>query len=137
MPVRDKLDFFKVRFMSLSDSSNSYFTLEEQGDVLVVSFKSRLLNDEENIEQLGQELFSLVEQSSWLKLVLDLSKVDYLTSSVLGKLITLHRKLHRSQGKMVLIGLTEGVDAILRTSKLLTYFAIADSRDAAIAQLAS
>ena len=123
--------------MALPDQSNSYFALEEHGDVLVVHFKSRLLNDEENIEQLGQELFALVEQSNWLKLVLDLAKVDYLTSSVLGKLITLHRKLHRSQGKMVLIGLTEGVDAILRTSKLLTYFSIADSRDAAIAQLAS
>ena len=123
--------------MALPDQSNSYFALEEHGDVLVVHFKSRLLNDEENIEQLGQELFALVEQSNWLKLVLDLAKVDYLTSSVLGKLITLHRKLHRSQGKMVLIGLTEGVDSILRTSKLLTYFAIADSRDAAITQLAS
>lgn len=117
--------------------SNSYVTLEEHGDVLVVRFKSRLLNDEENIEQLGQELFSLVEQSNWLKLVLDLSNVDYLTSSVLGKLITLHRKLHRSQGKLVLFGLSEGVDAILRTSKLTTYFAIAENRDAAIAQLAS
>lgn len=123
--------------MPLPEQPNSYFTLEEHGDVLVVRFKSRLLNDEENIEQLGQALFALVEQFNWLKLVLDLSKVDYLTSSVLGKLITLHRKLHRSQGKMVLIGLTDGVDAILRTSKLLTYFSIAESRDAAIAQLAS
>ena len=115
----------------------AYLKLEEHGDVLVVAFTMRMLNDEENIEQLGQELFSLVEQSNWLKLVLDLSNVDYLTSSVIGKLITLHRKLHRCQGKMVLIGLTEGVDAILRTSKLLTYFAVAESRDAAIAQLAS
>ncbi len=104
---------------------------------MVVCFKSRLLNDEENIEQLGQELFSLVEQSNWLKLALDLTNVEYLTSSVLGKLITLHRKLHRSQGKLVLFGLSEGVDAILRTSKLLTYFAVAENRDGAIAQLAS
>ena len=123
--------------MALPDLTTTYTTLEERDDLLIVGFKMRMLNDEENIEQLGQELFALVEQSNWLKLVLDLAKVDYLTSSVLGKLITLHRKLHRSQGKMVLIGLTEGVDSILRTSKLLTYFAIADSRDAAIAQLAS
>lgn len=116
---------------------NNYVTLQEHGDVMVVCFKSRLLNDEENIEQLGQELFSLVEQSNWLKLALDLTSVEYLTSSVLGKLITLHRKLHRSQGKLVLFGLSEGVDAILRTSKLLTYFAIAENRDGAIAQLAS
>ncbi|GDY07580.1 hypothetical protein LBMAG52_10660 [Planctomycetia bacterium] len=117
--------------------SNSYITLAEHGDVLVVGFKTRLLNDEENIEQLGQELFSLVEQANWLKLVLDLTNVEYLTSSVLGKLITLHRKLHRSQGKMVLFGLSEGVDSILRTSNLLTYFAVAENRDAAIAQLTS
>ena len=123
--------------MPLPDQPNSYITLSEHGDVLVVSFKMRLLNDEENIEQLGQELFALVEQTNWLKLVLDLTNVEYLTSSVLGKLITLHRKLHRSQGKMVLFGLSEGVDAILRTSKLLTYFAVAENRDAAIAQLAS
>ena len=123
--------------MPQPDRSNSYITCEEHGDVMVVGFKMRLINDEENIEQLGQQLFALVEQSNWLKLVLDLSNVEYLTSSVLGKLITLHRKLHRIQGKMVLIGLSEGVDAILRTSKLLSYFAVAESRDAAIAQLAS
>ncbi len=123
--------------MPLPDQSNRFITLEEHGDVLVVRFRMRLLNDEENIEQLGQELFSLVEQANWLKLVLDLSDVEYLTSSVLGKLITLHRKLHRSQGKMVLFGLSAGVDAILRTSKLLTYFAVAENRDAAIAQLAT
>lgn len=123
--------------MPLPDHRNSFITLEEHGDVLVVRFKLCQLNEEENIEQLGQELFSLVEQANRLKLVLDLTNVEYLTSSVLGKLITLHRKLHRNQGKMVLFGLSEGVDAILRASKLLTYFAIAGNRDAAIAQLAS
>jgi anti-sigma B factor antagonist len=115
----------------------TYLTLQEQGDVIVVGFTMRMLNDEENIQQLGQELFSLVEQSNWLKIVLDLTNVDYLTSSVLGKLITLHRKLHRSQGKLVLFGLSPGVDSILRTAKLLTYFSVASSRDTAIAQMAS
>ena len=114
-----------------------YVKLQEHGDVLVVGFTMRMLNDEENIEQLGQELFSLVEQSNWLKLVLDLTNVEYLTSSVLGKLITLHRKLHRNKGKLVLFGLSPGVDSILRTAKLLTYFSVAESCDAAIAQLAS
>ena len=122
--------------MPLPDQLN-YLKLQEFGDVLVVGFTMRMLNDEENIEQLGQELFSLVEQYNWLKLVLDLSNVEYLTSSVIGKLITLHRKLHRSQGKLVLISLSPGVDSILRTAKLLTYFSVAESRDAAVAQLAS
>ena len=115
----------------------AYLTLQEFGDVLVAGFTMRMLNDEENIELLGQELFSLVEQYNWLKLVLDLSNVEYLTSSVLGKLITLHRKLHRSQGRLVLFGLSPGVDSILRTAKLLTYFTVADNRDTAVGQLAT
>ena len=114
-----------------------YVKLQEHGDVLVVGFTMRMLNDEENIEQLGQELFALVEQSNWLKLVLDMTNVEYVTSSVLGKLITLHRKLHRNKGKLVLFGLSPGVDSILRTAKLLTYFSVAESCDEAVAQLAS
>ncbi len=119
--------------MALPDRPTVYITLEERGDVLVVGFTMRMLNDEENIEQLGQELFSLVEQYNWLKLALDMSSIEYLTSSVIGKLITLHRKLHRSQGKLVLFSLSPGVDSILATSKLLNYFTVAADKDAALA----
>ena len=101
--------------MALPEMTTKYTTLEEQSDVLVVKFTMKMLNDEENIEQLGQELFSLVEQYNRMKLAVDMSQVEYLTSSVLGKLITLHRKLHRMQGRLALFGLTEGVAGILRT----------------------
>ena len=122
--------------MALPEITTEYTTLEEQSDVLVVKFTMKMLNDEENIEQLGQELFSLVEQYNRMKLAVDMSQVEYLTSSVLGKLITLHRKLHRLQGRLALFGLTEGVAGILRTSKLLTYFTVAEDKDSAVAQLA-
>ncbi len=121
--------------MALPDRPTIYLTLEEQGDVLVVGFTMRTLNDEENIEQLGQELFALVEQYNWLKLALDMSSIEYLTSSVIGKLITLHRKLHRSQGKLALFGLTKGVETILGTSKLLNYFTVAPDKTSALALL--
>ena len=119
--------------MALPDLTTTYTTLEEQNDLLIVGFKMRMLNDEENIEQLGQELFALVEQYNRMKIALDMSNVDYLTSSVIGKLITLHRKLHRSQGKLVLFSLTAGVHGILATSKLLDYFAVANGQEAALA----
>ena len=122
--------------MALPDLPTTYTTLEERGSVLIVGFKMKMLNDEENIEQLGQELFTLVEQYNWLKVAVDMSNVEYLTSSVIGKIITLHRKLHRHHGEMVLFGLTEGVATILRTSKLLSYFTVVDNKSAALAQLA-
>lgn len=122
--------------MALPEMTTKYTTLDEQDDVLIVKFTMKLLNDEENIEQLGQELFALVEQYNRLKVALDMSQVEYLTSSVLGKLITLHRKLHRSQGRLALFSLSSGVEGILRTAKLLTYFTVAPDRNAAVAQLA-
>ena len=122
--------------MALPDLTTTYTTLEERDDRLIVGFKMRMLNDEENIEQLGQELFALVEQHNRMKIVLDMSNVDYLTSSVIGKLITLHRKLHRGQGKMALCGLNDGVKSILGTSKLLSYFTVADGKEAAVALFA-
>ncbi len=122
--------------MPLPDVRTNFTTLEEQGDLLIVNFKMRLINDEQNIEQLGQELFSLVDQHGRTKLALDMSSVDYLTSSVLGKLITPHRKLHRHEGRVVLFGLTEGVHTILNTSKLLSYFTVTNTKDEALALLA-
>lgn len=122
--------------MALPDRPTAYTTLEERGDVLIVGFRMRMLNDEENIEQLGQELFALVEQYNWLKMALDMSNVEYLTSSVIGKLITLHRKLHRGQGKLVLFSLTPGVDSILGTSNLLNYFTVAADKEAAMPHFA-
>ncbi len=119
--------------MALPDRPTIYTTLEERGDILIVGFRMRMLNDEENIEQLGQELFALVEQYNCLKMALDMSNVEYVTSSVIGKLITLHRKLHRSQGKLVLFSLSPGVDSILGTSNLLSYFTVAADKDAALA----
>ena len=119
--------------MALPDQPTIYTTLEERGDILIVGFRMRMLNDEENIEQLGQELFALVEQYKCLKMALDMANVEYVTSSVIGKLITLHRKLHRSQGKLVLFSLSPGVDSILGTSNLLSYFTVAADKDAALA----
>ena len=123
--------------MLLNEFKPTYFNVREEGDVVVGQFCVPRLTEDQNVEQLGHDLFALVEHFAKRKVVLSLASVEFMTSSVLGKLITLHRKLHRCQGKMVLFGLSDGVDAILRTSKLLTYFAVAENRDAAIAQLAS
>ena len=63
------------------------------GDVTVVRFKARKLVGEDNIFELGQELFRLVELDGVRKLLLNFDGVTYIASSVLGKLITLRKKM--------------------------------------------
>ena len=94
------------------------------------------LTDEENIELLGHELFTLVDQLGCRKLILNMDHVRYMTSSVLGKLISLHRKLHRSDGRLIICNIGKELDEIMSASRLNQYFHLADDVSAAGALLA-
>lgn len=110
----------------------TYFSLTEEGDIAIGRFQVPRLTEDQNIEQLGQDLFALVEQYEFRKVVLSLKPVEYLTSSVLGKLITMHRKMHRSQGKLVLCDLQPEVREVMRLSRLIDYFNVAESVEQAL-----
>ena len=118
--------------MSVTAFHPAYLSLETRDDVIVAAFTVAHLDDDENIEQLGHEIFSLVDEVGCRKLVLDLSRVDRMASIVVGKTITLHRKLHRREGMLVLCGLSDTITRILATSGLLDYFNVADNVEAAV-----
>src|SRR5262249_39773444 len=75
---------------------------EEIGDVTVVSFMDRKILDEQNIQVIGEQLFSLVDESGRKKLLLNFSNVEYMSSAALGKLITLNKKVQAAGGQLVL-----------------------------------
>jgi len=99
---------------------------------MVVSFTARTLNEEENIDEIGSDLFALVETYGYRKLVVDLTGVELATSAFLGKVITLHRKLHRVDGMLVVCGYSGSVAVAMETSKLSEYFHTAPDAEAAI-----
>ncbi len=117
--------------MSAEDFHPTYITVKTDNDVSTVGFMVAHLTDEENIELLGHELFTLVDQVGCRKMILNMDKVRYMTSSVLGKLISLHRKLHRSEGQLIICNIGEELDQILSASWLNQYFRLADDLGAA------
>ncbi len=121
--------------MSLADFHPVYLAIEEYGDIVVAAFTVSQLSDDQNIDQLGHELFALVDQYGCRRFVLSLAKVEYITSAVLGKIITLHRKLHRYKGSLVLCGVSEPVNSVFMIANLIDYFDIAEDVEDAIATL--
>lgn len=111
----------------------TYLALDRTGETVIVRFKLTHLAEDENIDLLGRELFALVEQYDCRKLVLDMHGVGHVTSSVLGKLITLHRKAHRHGGTLVLCRAGSRLEELLRTTRLSEYFHLADDLDRAVA----
>jgi anti-anti-sigma factor len=57
------------------------------------------------------------------------------TSAALGKLISLHRNLHRREGRLVVCGVQGMVADVLQTARLTDYFTMATTADEAVALL--
>lgn len=98
--------------------------------------RRKQLTEEENLEELDRDFVTLTDSFQMKKIVLDMTSVTFMTSAAIGKLISLHRRLARSDGRLVLCCLQPDVEGTLATSHLLNYFCVADSSQAASLQLA-
>src|SRR6266478_5170990 len=102
-------------------------------DVTVVGFVDRKILDEASIQELGQELFQLVEAEKRGKIVLNFSKVDFLSSAALGKLITLDKKVKAHGGKLKLRNIRPEIYEVFAITKLNKLFDIKDDEADALA----
>ena len=107
--------------------------LTEVGDVSVVRFVDRKILDEANIQELGQELFQLIEEDNRQNLLLNFSSVEFLSSAALGKLITLDKKVKAHSGKLKLSNIRPEIYEVFAITKLNKLFDIKDDEADALA----
>jgi anti-sigma B factor antagonist len=107
--------------------------LTEVGDVTVVRFVDRKILDEANIQELGQELFQLIEEENRKSLLLNFLSVEFLSSAALGKLITLDKKVKAHGGKLKLSNIRPEIYEVFAITKLNKLFDIKDDEADALA----
>jgi anti-sigma B factor antagonist len=93
-------------------------------DVTVVKFVDKKILDEAGIQELGTELFSLVEQDNRRSILLNFDNVDFLSSAALGKLITLDRKVKQAQGRLKMSNIRPEILEVFQVTKLNKVFDI-------------
>lgn len=115
----------------------SYQRLEvkDVGDAVVVGFVDRKILDAANIQQLGGELLSLVEAKPEIRLVLDFSKVEFMSSAALGKLVSLEKKVKEKGGKIRLCHIRPEIFEVFQITNLHKVFGIHATQSDAIASL--
>lgn len=116
----------------INEFKPAFMTLESRGPVVVAHISRATLSEEENIEELGQEFSKLVEHFGCRLLAVNLNLVNLVTSAALGKLISLHRNLHRRDGRLVVCGVQGMVQDVLVTARLTDYFTMANTTDDAV-----
>lgn len=105
-------------------ADHKHLRVEQTGDVAVIHFRERWLKDFLQIEELGRELYQLAEAENHVKLVLEFSCVEFLSSSALGKFISMHGKLRAHGGSMRLCSLQPQILDVFLTCGLNRLFDI-------------
>lgn len=105
---------------------------KEKG-VTFVEFVDRNILDEANIQQIGDEIGSLIDAETAPKLVISFANVDHLSSAALGTLITIHNRMKAKQGQLRLSNIDPQIYEVFVITKLNKLFEIHETMDRASA----
>ena len=115
--------------------NQSRIEISESANVSVVRFRDQKIIDPEAIQELGQELFDLVDQDARGKIVLNFSNVEFLSSAALGKLITFEKKIKKAGAELILTDIAPEIFQVFAITNLDKLFQIKDSEADALAVL--
>jgi len=107
----------------------SYRHLEvgTNGNVIVVRLGKHWVLDELTVNKISDELLAVADRPDCHHLLLDFAGVTKLSSAMLAKLVTLHRKMERKREKLRLCGLNSQLRSVFVTTRLDRLFDITDN----------
>jgi anti-sigma B factor antagonist len=113
------------------------FSVREAPDALIISIDEATALSDFRSNTFRDALYQAGEDGTTPHVALDLTRVDFLSSSGVAILVGLKRRLEAKQGKLVLFGVQPVVQELLRITRLTQFFLFADDEDAALAVLRS
>jgi anti-sigma B factor antagonist len=105
------------------DTRKSLFTVENMMGVQVVKLVPKQILDQLQITEIGQGVKDLIDQGT-LKLLLDFSNVDHLSSSSLGMLITIKKQIETNKGRLKLCAIKPPLFEVFKITRLDKVFSV-------------
>lgn len=116
-------------------SNPSRLKITESGPISIVNFADSKIIDDQEIQELGRELYDLVERDSRPKIILNFSHVEFLSSAALGKLIGFEKRAKQHGAELVLTNIRPEIYEVFAITKLTKLFDIKDDEADALAVL--
>jgi len=113
-------------------STRSLVMVSQIGEVGVVHFLTSQVLDEMNVQQLGKELDDLISKEHMIKMVINFSKIKFLSSAVLGKLISLNKKILAEKGRLAFCGINSDIMQVFKITRLDKLIPIFEDEDEAV-----
>ena len=109
------------------------YSSHETGGVLVFTAEKAAEGDGQPSQR--EWLYKTIESREVPRFAIDLGQIEYMSSSEIGFLITLRRRIDTRKGKVVLFRVDTFILDVLRTMRLDKLFLIADDLNGALACL--
>ena len=107
--------------------------MNETNGITVIRFQDRQLFDERTVREVADQILAaLPNDSSPIRLILDFSDVNLISSTLLSKLILMQRRVANSGGKLRLCEMSPIIQQVFRTSNLDRLFSIDRDQRAAL-----
>lgn len=119
----------------MTDNGSTRLRVHLQQDVTIVQLADRKILDEIRIMQIGEDISELIVGAEKPKLVIDFGNVAHLSSSALGMLITVHKRILERDGQMRLCNIQPSIYEIFVITRLNKIFQVCTSREQAVKSL--
>ncbi|MBN1457651.1 MAG: STAS domain-containing protein [Sedimentisphaerales bacterium] len=117
------------------DRVNPEISIERLKNATVALINEEKILQEHDIQVLESSIMPLIENSHGINLIMNFSNVKFLTSSALGLLIRISKKIYEVEGTLLLCCINPKIYQIFEITRLNEVFAIFESQELAIESL--
>ena len=99
--------------------------------ILTIRLTDERLMEEGQLKRIQDELLALLGKTTEQKVVLDFTPVQFMSSSMLGKLVQVHKKCNEYEVKLKLCGIDPEIQKVFKITNLHKLFDIQSNESAA------
>jgi anti-sigma B factor antagonist len=112
-------------------------SVEYTAKATIVTLTDEKILEETDIQALRESIMSVIEQAERINLILDFCNVRFLSSAVLGLLISVSKKVYEHDGQFRLCNINPRIYEIFKITRLTKIFDIYDDREGAIESIST
>lgn len=114
-------------------AAQSRLAVQRFQNVTVVGFTATAILDTLHIQQIGDELYDVIDKNAGGNLILDFSEVKFLSSQALGVLLTVRKKAEVAKVRIVIAGLRKELQKVFKITNLEKLFKFHATKEDALA----
>jgi anti-sigma B factor antagonist len=114
---------------------NPKIGVEYIDNTVVATLLLEKILEQSDIQVIQDSIMPLIDEKSGVNLVIDFSDVRFLSSSVLGLLIRISKKIYETAGQLRLCSIDAKINEIFKITRLDKVFQILPDKESAISDL--